>query len=607
MNLPQATPLGNLVLAYGQAPAPELSAAGSFDFSDAEYPFRRIGTLLDPRARLTHPILFLQRMNAKAHRCGTSRQKQFLARLCNALAGTLDLTEGGVSARGCPPELSLDHWTARAFPYERAWHHLRAWERSVLTVVVDAARHANDAYPRCGCPFDHSGVVLLERPDQYCPPGHQERLFAALDPLFPRIQFILTLGRTSRDRFSKALADKLLGPPPNHSGRSSPYKSVRIRPRSLPIPRGSALLVQVDGTLPNFALMQLSRHLKSKGQRVGLSLGFRQVEEPAVVYASCVFTSAPSMRCLERLRRRYGERVSVGGSGIDLEQRLGPEIESLPPDYSLYPSLGDRAIGFLTRGCPGRCAFCAVPRKEGRVRQVADLDMLLQGRRKKLILLDDNILAHSKATELLEEMVRRNISVNFNQTLDLRRLKAVQAELLRRLRCSSLAFHRRVYHFSLNDCRGLDRLQRPYDLLGVTSKDNAEFVCMYGYNTSLAEDLERLRFLRSLPRAYVFMQRYQPVPGGPPPDLSRLFDRRSDEHLGALTRVVFPQNMKNVERYYRWLCFEYARQCGRIHAGLVDILFRYNHRHTRGAFLHRLVEISRLARAGRRTPRCPRP
>ncbi len=130
---------------------------------------------------------------------------------------------------------------------------------------------------------------------------------------------------------------------------------------------------------------------------------------------------------------------------------------------------------------------------------------------------------------------------------------------------------------------------------------HVEFVCMYGYNTSLAEDLERLRFLRSLPRAYVFMQRYQPIPGGPMPDLSRLFDERSDDHLDALIRVVFAQNMKNVERYYRWLCLEYARQSGRIHRGLVDTLFRYNYRHMRGAFLQQLEEMA-CAREPRRSP-----
>jgi radical SAM superfamily enzyme YgiQ (UPF0313 family) len=89
-------------------------------------------------------------------------------------------------------------------------------------------------------------------------------------------------------------------------------------------------------------------------------------------------------------------------------QTLPDNIENIPPDYDLYPELGDRAIGFLTRGCPFRCAFCIVPAKEGRPRQVSDLDTLLAGRR-KLILLDDNILSHPKAVDLLEEIASRNI------------------------------------------------------------------------------------------------------------------------------------------------------------------------------------------------------
>jgi radical SAM superfamily enzyme YgiQ (UPF0313 family) len=59
-------------------------------------------------------------------------------------------------------------------------------------------------------------------------------------------------------------------------------------------------------------------------------------------------------------------RLITGGSGVSLTLRLPPEIESLPPDYSLYPELGKCAIGFLTRGCPFNCAFCVVPIKEGR-------------------------------------------------------------------------------------------------------------------------------------------------------------------------------------------------------------------------------------------------
>lgn len=152
-------------------------------------------------------------------------------------------------------------------------------------------------------------------------------------------------------------------------------------------------------------------------------------------------------------------------------------------------------------------AFCVVPAKEGAPRQVSDLDTLLQGRR-KLILLDDNLLAHPAGLGLLEEMARRDLEVNFNQTLDLRLLTRESAALLRRIRCANAIFSRRVYHFSLNDARHRDRVRERYALLRTTSRDNAEFICMYGFNTSLEEDVRRFRFLRTLPGAYVFVQRY---------------------------------------------------------------------------------------------------
>jgi len=44
------------------------------------------------------------------------------------------------------------------------------------------------------------------------------------------------------------------------------------------------------------------------------------------------------------------------------------------------------------------------------------------------------------------------------------------------------------------------------------------------------------------------MQRYQPVPGGPAPNLSRLFDERADVLLDKLVRIIFRQDMKSILR-----------------------------------------------------------
>jgi hypothetical protein len=232
-----------------------------------------------------------------------------------------------------------------------------------------------------------------------------------------------------------------------------------------------------------------------------------------------------------------------------------------------------------------------VPVKEGAPRQVSDFDTLLQGRQ-KLILLDDNLLAHPAALALLETMAARELAVNFNQTLDVRLLTSESATLLRRIRCSNSTFTRRVYHFSLNDARNLDLVRERYAWLQVTGRDNVEFICMYGFNTSLAEDVRRFRFLRSLPGAYVFVQRYQPVPGGPAPNLRRLFDENADALLDELVGILFKQNMKSMETYYRWLALQYAAQCKRIHHRLVETLFRYNSRPRMGGFLHRLAELA---------------
>jgi hypothetical protein len=336
--------------------------------------------------------------------------------------------------------------------------------------------------------------------------------------------------------------------------------------------------------------MKLSRYYKEQGRRVVLARKDSRITGAELVHASCVFSSPASANRIRKLREYYGESLVLGGSGIDIRARLPATIEDLPPDYTLYPELGDRAIGFLTRGCPFRCPFCIVPAKEGKPRQVSDLDSLLQKRRKKLILLDDNILSHPRAGDILEEMARRDLQVNFTQTLDLRFADEEKARILRRIRCANTRFTRCVYHFSLNDARNLDTVRRAYDRFGFTPRDNVEFVCMYGYTTGLAEDVERFRFLRSLPGAYVFVQEYRPIPGGPPARLSDFWRGDADMLIDELITIRFPQNMKSMEKYYRWLSELYFRKYGKPHRRLVDTIFRYNQRDRKGIYIASLHE-----------------
>jgi hypothetical protein len=522
-----------------------------FDFSDPYFRLTRVHSLFAGGARLTDPVEFLARLHYRAIRCKRAATGIVLRRLAVLLQEQMGIDTGA--------------WLERHCDFRREWSKMSATQHRAVAIALDAARHLLDAYARSIAPLDMPALILLDRPDRLC----SERTF----PNWAKLMDLLLP--------TTILADTCRVPAPSDRPRKPPAR----------LPAGAVLLVDLDGRLPNLALMKLSRCFKDQGKRVVLARHEAHVAGVERVYASGVFSTSSTLNRLAKLRKHFGDSLVAGGSGIDIKLRLPATVESLPADYDLYPELGDRAIGFLTRGCPFRCRFCLVPSKEGGVRQVSDLDDLVTRRRRKLILLDDNILAHPDAKLFLEKMVQRKLLVNFNQTLDLRCADEEIARLLLRVQCSNLRFTRRVFHFSLRDNRNLEEVRRKYQMFGFTSRDNVEFVCMYGFDTSLADDVDRFRFLRSLPGAYVFVQPYRPVPGGPSANLEGFFDERADALLDDLIRIVFPQNMKSMENYYRWVSRLYARAFGRPHMGLIDTIFKYNHREKRGYYLASLSNV----------------
>ena len=127
------------------------------------------------------------------------------------------------------------------------------------------------------------------------------------------------------------------------------------------------ILFDVDSRIPNLALMKLSAYYKARAWEVVISRKPVHIDADRYL-ASTVFYRASSLKNLDRLRDLYGDRIQTGGSGIDLQQRLPPDVDACFPDYSLYGH-SRYAVGFLTRGCHRRCAFCVGPDKEGSVKQ----------------------------------------------------------------------------------------------------------------------------------------------------------------------------------------------------------------------------------------------
>lgn len=153
--------------------------------------------------------------------------------------------------------------------------------------------------------------------------------------------------------------------------------------------------------------MKVSAFYKAKGYASEFYTPFNTYN---AVYASKVFTWSADYNY-------YPEGAVKGGTGYLGNTTVLPAvIEHSCPDYGLYGL--DYSMGFTTRGCIRKCPFCVVPEKEGYIKPHADVSEFL--RHKKLVLLDNNILAHNHGLKQIEKLVDLKVKVDFNQGLDAR-------------------------------------------------------------------------------------------------------------------------------------------------------------------------------------------
>lgn len=176
--------------------------------------------------------------------------------------------------------------------------------------------------------------------------------------------------------------------------------------------------------VPNLALMKLSAWHKQQGDDVSWYSGV--LSNPDIVYASKVFTFTPDFTGYVR-DHKY--KVQRGGTGYDFSIKLPDEIEQTLPDLTLYNC--NAAYGFLTRGCVRKCPWCVVPKKEGHIRVVDDIERIYQGKR-HAILFDNNFLAAPVEfiREQADKMRALKVYVDFNQALDARLVTEEIAKIL---------------------------------------------------------------------------------------------------------------------------------------------------------------------------------
>lgn len=188
----------------------------------------------------------------------------------------------------------------------------------------------------------------------------------------------------------------------------------------------SALLLQLDGKIPNVALMRIAAHHRDRGDRVELRrAGNAAAAQPRFgdrfdrVYASLIFTKT---KPLAQAVTTQWPGALIGGTGWSVEGSLESiGITTTEQDYSVYPKWR-QSIGFSQRGCRLRCPFCVVPRKEGSMRSEQSIAQLWRGGEspREIILLDNDFFGQPEWRARVDELRAGAFRVSFNQGINAR-------------------------------------------------------------------------------------------------------------------------------------------------------------------------------------------
>jgi hypothetical protein len=233
-------------------------------------------------------------------------------------------------------------------------------------------------------------------------------------------------------------------------------------------------LTQIDGKLPNLALMKLARHHRERGDEIVFTKHVeRDMLEPAYdrVYGSAIFSFSADR--VTRFRSEFPDAV-VGGTyditnPVTVEQVLGVD-DGESVDYSIYPNF-DGSIGFTQRGCRLKCGFCVVPKKEGKPRSVNTIATIWRGEPypRHLHLLDNDFFGQPREQweARLDEIRVGGFKVCLNQGINIRMIDDESAQALASVKYYDDSFTSRRLYTAWDNIgdearffRGVDTLER---------------------------------------------------------------------------------------------------------------------------------------------------
>lgn len=232
-------------------------------------------------------------------------------------------------------------------------------------------------------------------------------------------------------------------------------------------------ITQIDGALPNVALMKLAHWHKAQGDDVTVT---RRIEADLFegayerVYGSAIFSFSAAR--VERFRAQWPGAI-IGGTGVPgsatIEGLLGVD-EYEHHDYSGWPDFQD-SIGFTQRGCRLKCKFCVVPLKEGKNRSTNSIAAIWrgEGHPRRLHILDNDFFGQPREDwqARIAEIRAGGFRVCISQGVNVRLIDDEACEALASIEYRNTKFtERRLYTAwdNLRDERvffsGVDRLER---------------------------------------------------------------------------------------------------------------------------------------------------
>ena len=266
-------------------------------------------------------------------------------------------------------------------------------------------------------------------------------------------------------------------------------------------------LVQIDGALPNLALMRLAQWHRERGDSVHVT---RKIDPdlfepvPDVVYGSAIFRF--SAERIERFRQQWPNAI-LGGTGTTspaaVEDITGEGFNR--SDYSGYPDF-DASIGFTQRGCRLKCKFCVVPKKEGKNRSAGTIYDIWrgEGHARRLHLLDNDFFGQPREQwqARIAEIREGGFKVCLSQGINVRLIDAESAEALASIEYRNTKFDRRILYTAWDNLkdeavffRGVDTLEKA----GIRPS-NLRAYMLVGFDPSETWDRIWSRFNRMVER-----------------------------------------------------------------------------------------------------------